>query len=370
MRILVLPSWYPTDDDPIRGCFFREQAQALSRGGHRVSVFAFYADAARGVRVEEKTLSGVREYAIHYRRLRFHLTYFRVLLAMVRLWRSMPRSERPEVIHVHSYGAMKYARALKGLFGVPVVLTEHVSWFQRGLLSEKDKAAVRRDYAGADAILAVSEGLKEQIQPFCGRPVQVVPNLVDEAVFAAGVHRPAGERFGFISVGSLNKNKGMDAVLSAFAGAAEREKGLALTICGGGEERPALEAQAEELGIRDRVTFTGQVSREECVRLLRENQAFVLASRVETFGIAAAEAMACGLPVIMTKTSAWKTLITPECGVAVEVDDTAAITEAMLRIVRGYDEYDPSRIAASCRERFSGERIARQLTDIYREVLR
>ena len=370
MRILVLPSWYPTKDDPIRGCFFREQAQALSRSGHRVSVFAFYADAPRGVRVETEDVSGVREHAIHYRRLRFHLTYFRVLWAMVRLWLAFPRSARPEVIHVHSYGAMKYARAIKRLFGVPVVVTEHVSWFQRGLLSEKDKAAVRRDYAGADAILAVSEGLKEQIQSLCDRPVQVVPNLVDDAVFSAGLHKPAGERFGFISVGSLNKNKGMDAVLSAFAPAAEREKRLTLTICGGGEELPVLEAMADELGIRDRVTFTGQVSREECVRRLRENQAFVLASRVETFGIAAAEAMACGLPVIMTKTSAWKTLITPECGVAVEVDDTAAITEAMLGIVRGYEDYDPSRIADSCRERFSGEKIARQLTDIYREVLR
>ena len=370
MRVLILPSWYPTKDDPIRGCFFREQAQALAQNGHTVSVFPFYADEPSGVRVEEATVGGVREYAIHYRRLRFHLTYFRVLGAMIRLWLRTPRRERPELIHVHSYGAMKYARALKRFFRVPVVVTEHVSWFERGLLSEKDKATIRKDYAGADAVLAVSDGLREQIQPYCVREVRVVPNLVSEAVMSAGLHRPAGECFGFISVGSLNKNKGMDAALTAFAGAVREEDGLTLTICGGGEERAALEARADSLGVREKVSFTGQVSREECVRLLRENQAFVLASRVETFGIAAAEAMACGLPVVMTKTSAWKTLIRPETGLAVDVDDIPALTAAMLRVVREYDSYDPERIAAACRDRFSGATVTALLTDIYQLLLR
>ena len=370
MRVLILPSWYPTKDDPIRGCFFREQAQALAQNGHTVTVFPFFADADSGVRVEEATIGGVRECAIHYRRLRFHLTYFRLLGAMIRLWRRLPRQQRPELIHVHSYGAMKYARVLKRLFHVPLVVTEHVSWFQRGLLSDKDKASIRRDYAGADAVLAVSDGLRDQIQPFCTRTVRVVPNLVSESLFYGGLHAPAGETFGFVSVGSLNHNKGMDAVLAAFALAVEKAPDIALTICGGGSEREALERQAEELRVADKVTFTGQISREECSRRLRRNQAFVLASRVETFGVAAAEALACGLPVIMTKTSAWRVLIRPKCGIAVDVDDIPALAEAMVFVTEHYGDYDPDTIAGLCRERFSEEAVSGQLTEIYRELLR
>ncbi len=370
MHILILPSWYPTREDPIRGCFFREQAQALSRAGHRVSVFPFYPDAPRGVYTERENAGGAEEYAIHYRRLRFHLTFFRVLFAMIALWRNMPREERPELIHVHSYAAMKYARWLRRLFRVPVVVTEHVSWFQRGLLSEKQKASIRRDYAAADAVLAVSEGLREQIQPLCRQTVRVVPNMVSAGMEEGGLHKAPGETFRWISVGSLNKNKGMDAALEAFALALKTIPAMSLTICGGGPEREALERQASELRATDKVTFTGQISRAECGRRLRECQAFLLASRVETFGVAAAEAMMCGLPVVMTRTSAWKTLIRPECGLAAEADDIPALAEAMVHVTEHYGEYDPETIAGSCRERFSEKAVTEQLSGFYRELLR
>ena len=370
MRILVLPSWYPTRDDPVRGCFFREQAQALARAGHRVSVFPFFPDAPRGVYTEREEVDGAEEYAIHYRRLRFHLTFFRVLFAMIALWRSMPRRERPELMHVHSYAAMKYARWLRLLFRVPVVVTEHVSWFQRGLLTERQKAAIRRNYAAADAVLAVSDGLREQIQPLCRQTVRVVPNMVSAGIEEGGLRKAPGEMFRWISIGALNKNKGMDAALEAFALASKRIPAMTLTLCGGGDEREALERQAAELCVADKVTFTGQISRAECGRRLRECQAFLLASRVETFGIAAAEAMMCGLPVVMTKTSAWKTLIRPECGLAADADDIPALAEAMVYVTEHYGEYDPDTIAGLCRERFSEEAVTGQLTEIYRELVR
>ena len=54
MHVLFLPSWYPAEDDPIRGSFFREQAQALARSGHRVSVFARHQADIRGYEVKRQ----------------------------------------------------------------------------------------------------------------------------------------------------------------------------------------------------------------------------------------------------------------------------------------------------------------------------
>ncbi len=370
MHILIMPSWYPTREDPLSGSFFAEQADALADFGHRVSVIVLRGDAARGRSIEETRRGKVVEYTLHYRPRRFHLSFFPVVLAMTELFSTAFREDRPEIIHVHSFRVARYARWLKRLYRIPYVITEHVSWFERGLLSDRDRRSAADDYNDAAAVIAVSSGLKEQIQPLCRKEVRVVPNLVSDRFFHAPLERPSGEAFRFLSVGSLNRNKGMDAVIDAFADALKECPSLRLTICGDGQERSALEAQAETLGLSDRVEFTGRVSRERCVHEYGRCGAFVLASRVETFGLVLAEAMACGRPIVMTKTGAWRELAAEETGLAAEIDDTPALSCAMVEMVRNAERYDPEAIRSYCRRRFSGEAVCERLTGIYQEVLR
>lgn len=80
------------------------------------------------------------------------------------------------------------------------------------------------------------------------------------------------------------------------------------------------------------------------------------------------EAMAAGLPVIMTKTNAWKALIREETGIAVEVDDVPALARAMAELARDYGRYDPRRISGFCRENFSEEAVCRRLTEKYQRI--
>ena len=216
MHILVLPSWYPTKEDPVKGSFFAEQAAALARFGHTVTVMAVYNDGMSGVQTEKCTDGNLTEYLIHVKPLRFHLTYFRILREMLRILRE---SGRPDIIHVHSFRAIRYARALKRRLHVPFVVTEHVTWFERNMLSEKELAAVSRDYNAADAVIAVGEGLKNAIQPLYRKAVQVIPNLADRRFFENGRHAPPQNgRFRFISVCLLDHKKGMDVLLAAVVG--------------------------------------------------------------------------------------------------------------------------------------------------------
>lgn len=369
MHILVLPSWYPTEENPISGSFFAEQAQALADYGHTVTAVPLHADAEKGFRIEKKKDGNLTEYAVHYQKLPFHLTYVRILRALREILGKKLRGDRPDIIHVHSFRAVRYARALKAIYHIPYVVTEHVSWFQRGMIGEKQLRSISGDYSRADAVIAVSEGLKEQIQPLSPSEVIVVPNLVNERFFSGDLHESAGEDFRFISVGNLDKNKGMDLVLLAFSYAAAVCPEIRLTVCGQGKEHDALLRQAEELGITDKVEFTGQVSRERCAELMRRSQAFVLGSRVETFGVVFVEAMACGLPIAMTKTGAWRELIDVRTGLVVPVEDAHALGGAMVQIVRNTADYDPAVIREYCRERFSAAAVCRRLTEIYQQVL-
>lgn len=369
MHILILPSWYPTKEDPNNGIFFAEQAAALAEYGHQVSVVALYGDSSHGLYIEEETRGRLREFALHYRPLPFHLTYIRIIAAISGLLSKELSENRPDLIHVHSFRATRYARAIKALRDIPYVVTEHVSWFERGLLSEKECRSAAAGYAHASAVIAVSEGLRDQIAHLSPIPVRVVPNMVDDRFFLTDLKKHPGEGFRFLSIGSLNRNKGMDAVLEAFSEELNSGNNATLTICGDGEEREALERQASELGLGANVCFTGQVSRAECAAYLSECDAFVLASRVETFGIVLAEAMACGRPVVMTKTGAWQTIVSVRTGLAVDVDDIPALSRAMQSVVENAGKYDPKEIRTYCRDRFSARAICGSLTKIYEEVL-
>jgi len=126
--------------------------------------------------------------------------------------------------------------------------------------------------------------------PACRR--WVVPNPV---VLPPGV---TADRRGtrLVAVGRLVPQKGFDLLLEAFARIAATHRDWHLTIWGEGPERPALVAQRDALGLKDRVTLPGTSSTPG--EWLTTADAFVLSSRYEGWGNVLAEAMAAGLPVV------------------------------------------------------------------------
>jgi glycosyltransferase involved in cell wall biosynthesis len=163
--------------------------------------------------------------------------------------------------------------------------------WQRRLLAQADAIAVPSAFAAAR--------LRELGAPV-GEPF-VVPNPVralDEPAPAR-----SGPGAGALVVSRLAPEKGVDLAIEACARA-----GLALTIAGDGPERAALERQAG--AVDSEVRFTGRVGVAE-LRALREAAAVaVVPSRAaETFGLAAAEAMAAGLPVAATRVGALPELV-------------------------------------------------------------
>lgn len=100
----------------------------------------------------------------------------------------------------------------------------------------------------------------------------------------------------FLYVGRLKRYKGLDIALRALALAHAERPDIVLQIAGTGDDRPRLEALAQELGITAQVRFLGYVSEEEKRRLLRTAWAVVFPSPKEGWGISNIEAAACGTP--------------------------------------------------------------------------
>jgi glycosyltransferase involved in cell wall biosynthesis len=143
-----------------------------------------------------------------------------------------------------------------------------------------------------------------------------------------------------------------------------------LIIIGSGTENERLHAQAEQLGIADRVRFTGMLDKQAIVSLMNESNAFVLPSRGETFGVAYIEAMAMGLPVIATPCGGPEHFVNSDNGLLVDIGNVELLTKAMRQMETTIDKYQPETIRAYIQERFSAKAIVGQLEEIFGKVIK
>lgn len=372
MHVLILPSWYSSPEFPLKGSFFREQAVALAKAGCKVSLLFWYCDAKDKPYTEVFNDDGVQTILVHYKRSRLHINFLLKRYFVLKAFRQHLGDAPPDIIHVHSFPATTVARLFFGKYKIPYVVTEHTTAFARGMLTHQNKTVIRKGFRLARRVIAVSDGLRRQIQPYCEKPVLIIPNMVSDFFWTDVNTEQPSERstvFRFVSVGYLTVKKGMDILLSAFSKVHKKYPLTELVICGGGEEGEALKKQAQEEEIYSCVEFLGNVSREEIHRQLIRSQSFVLASRVETFGIVYIEALACGKPIIMTETDASETIVNKNNGFVVPVENIPALAERMEEMIISYTRYDANLIKEDCRLRFSETAVSRRLIDLYHEVL-
>lgn len=275
-------------------------------------------------------------------------------LQEVRMAYSLPRLLRrlqPQLAH--------FQHALPLGFGGPTVVTLHDLHFERdpGVMGRLDrltfKIVVPRAAKRADHVIAVSERTKRDAVELYGiapGKITVTPHGVDPA-FTPG----DGDHGGYLLfVGAVQERK--DPLRAAAAAAAV---GLPLVVAGP-EKEPAL---ARELRARG-VDVRGFVERHELARLYRGAAALLLPSRYEGFGVPALEAMASGVPVVLSTDPALREVAGDAGTYADDGDFAGAVRRALA---------DRDRLVAAGLERavaFSWEESARRTAEVYREVTR
>ncbi|MCS7131026.1 MAG: glycosyltransferase family 4 protein [Archaeoglobaceae archaeon] len=154
----------------------------------------------------------------------------------------------------------------------------------------------------AEVIIATTKSYAETspvLSKFMNK-IKIVPNAVDPSEFCPGVD--AGKREPLVLyVGRLVAYKGVSTLIKAMA-EVQKEMDAKLVVVGDGEDRKAFERLAEKLSVK--AVFTGRVPRKEVVEWMQKARVLVLPSysRLEAFGIALLEAMACSTPVIGANT--------------------------------------------------------------------
>lgn len=379
-HVLVIPSWYPSSTDEVRGSFFREQALALSRHGCRIGVIYPQLPLLRQWRVTFTMSRGLTEENDKgVLTLRWHgllpINSHGYIKLGLRLYREyVARHGKPDLIHAHStlYGGL-LAYRIKERFNVPFIITEHSSAFARGRVQHLQRAAASRAVASASKRIAVSGNLRELLQHFFGDRAGewvTLPNIVNKRFTNPALTTSARDKppFAFLCISALITDKAVDTLVTAFA---EAFKGTStvLRIGGDGPERERLETFVEKLDVSEQIKFLGPLTRQQVVAELARADAFVISSRYETFGVVVIEALAMGKPVVATRCGGPESIIRPQDGMLVPTDDIPALAKALCYVYQNIDDYDPKAIRQACIDRFGEEVVTDKLKQIYRSVL-
>ncbi len=368
--ICIISRGYPTKETPMLGIFEMDQAKALRDAGHRVVFVSLDMRSIRrkrslGVSVHEQ--AGIRMYniSVPVGNVPYKLFYSMGKWALMRVFTLVMEKEgRPDVMHAHFTDISAIAVCLKEKYKVPLVMTEHSSKMNVDVLSVPERFYGGIAYKAVDRLIVVSKSLQNSVYRHFGVKGEIVHNIVDVDSI---MFEPKGhESFRFVLVANLLKHKGIEVVLRSMADMRNRE--VQLVIVGEGRERENLQIQIKELGIGGRVEMVGYKSRVEMSGILNSCDAFVLASRGETFGVVYIEAMLAGLPVIATRCGGPEDFVDANNGLLVDVDDQKALTDAMDAMVDGIGKYDGRRISEEVRKRFAPAAIAADISKVYEKV--
>jgi len=225
---------------------------------------------------------------------------------------------RPDAIHAHDWLTMEAGIRAKELTGVPLIVHVHATEFDRSASQAGNPLVHEIEYQGlmmADRIIAVSNITKSLIMQKYSIPedkIEVIYNAIDVLSYQDGycyddrtyTYLEALKKEGYTIVSTVTRftvQKGLTHFVRAAARASEKYHKFAFLMAGDGEQRDELIALAAELGIADKLFFTGFVRGKQWRDAYSVSDIFVMSSVSEPFGLTALEAAHHDNAVIVTK---------------------------------------------------------------------
>jgi glycosyltransferase involved in cell wall biosynthesis len=316
VRVLFLTHAFPRHSGDVAGAFLLRLARALVDAGTAVDVLA---PASAGLAAHD-TIEGIAVERFRYAPRRWETLAYTGTLAeqFTNSWtgkvalagliggggiavRRAAAARRADLVHAHWWipgGVSARLSQLSG--GPPYVLSLHgydVLMLRR---SRAARVAARGVLRGARVVTAASSYLADVVTDVAGLdPARIVVRPMPTAVSDGVGDAPGGG--GVFTVGRLTPFKRFDLLIDAMAALRARGTVVPLTIVGDGSERAALEQRARERGIAASTTFVGALPPDRVAPTIASADVFAFPAENEGLGLAAAEALMLGIPVVAAR---------------------------------------------------------------------
>ena len=260
-----------------------------------------------------------------------------------------PSPAEPTVLHAHDWLSEFAGKNLKHKYRLPLVATIHATEHGRnqGIHTDQQRYIHSTEWElcyEAWRVICCSHFMRNEIAEVLGAPydkLDVIPNGIDpskfDIAFDVGEFRrwfaAPNEKIVFF-VGRVVPQKGVQVLIEAIPEIVPAYSDVKFVIAGGGDQSYLVKL-AEDLGVSDRVFFTGYIDDETLLKLYRVADIAVYPSLYEPFGIVALEAMAARVPVVVTDVGGLREVVDHGVtGLSTWAENPDSLAWAVLRILK------------------------------------
>jgi glycosyltransferase involved in cell wall biosynthesis len=392
VRVLMIPSWYPTVKKPIEGSFFQEQAIAML---HKYEIKIFYPEKIEAnpfsrlfntllfILKINPTIEFVNDNYANYPEKYFF--YYKGGIRILKLEENIFRWQciaafkkiietgwKPDLIHAQCTifgGITSYFISEK--HKLPYIITEH-NLFLLHNYTNTVKRLLKLALENAKIVISVSEHQKRMIlmHNINCRPV-VVGNLIDENIFKIAPKQHEIFTILYISFDSYIKdNETFFKAVKLFQ--QKSKEPFMVKVLGrnlNSNQKNHFLSLGEEYELNDQLEVLEFVERDKIIKYFQSSDVFVSSSIAETFGVSMCEALFCGIPIISTTNGGVDEMINNKNGIKVNIQDESAICEALLKIYNKEIVFDPQEIRKTVINKFSREVFVKKIDAIYTSII-
>lgn len=275
-----------------------------------------------------------------------------------------------ELIHVHVSLPMGIIGAeLSKHFGVPFILQEHSGPFEMHTDTKEKEEYVKKVFCQSKLILPVGQDLSNRMSKYIIEleKIRVCSNLVRTDIFKPQPIPPKENIIKILIISHLQPVKGLEIFIEAMSLLRDMDYQIKASIVGTGEDKKLLKL-ISHYKLDDKISLFGRVEKKKLVDFYRDHHIYVCSSYTETFGLAPAEAIASGRPVVTTRCGGPDAFVNEKCGEIVEVGNPESLANGIIAVWNKLDSYKPYDMYNYIDLMFGPEIFKNNMRRIYKEL--
>ena len=374
MKVLVIPTWYPSGEDKLMGIYHKEFTHALNKYG--VNADMLYVEKRRlskpfeYIFMKKKEIIEEDNYKVYiYRTMNMEpisakWQFKRYVKAIEKSFKKYIRvNGKPDVIHAMCTVPVGYAACLIGeKYNIPVVITEHGGAL--GKFLERDEIRDYGLYALNHSVYSVVSTYMTKFVEKYKKECYVLPNQVDTYVYKNDVKRKVNGTFRLVMLCAIRQAKRLDIAFKAIRILIDKGIDIHLDIIGDGFYERIYKQECTKDKLDDYVTFLGRKDKKEIAKIFESENALLISSELESFAIPGIEALASGLPVISTDCGGPRDFINDKTGVLAKVNDPKNIANGISYVIDNYKKFKKADLEKMANS-FSEENVVKKAQGLY-----
>ena len=385
IKILVLPTLFPSKGNKFNGIFVKEQVLALVQNGLDVSVFypvlhLSYKTALPKIVLNKIVDDGITVYYLDITAFKFPtLRNIMFILFSYPYLCKLVAKEKYDLIHSYlSFPSGFISLLIGNKFQIPFIITEVVSsfniFFKKNIILF---SIVKKILNACEKLITVSDDLGKQIMKnnIFPKRMRTLYTIADENIFyCKKLPKRTKQEITFLFTGFMHKTerKGIHILIEAVKLLNEDRSSIynfKFIIVGDGDMRIKYENRIKEYNLSKYFQFLGNKTLREIANLMQQSDIFILPSLHEGLPCVIVEALSCGMPIIASRVGGIPEIVKENCGVLVQPNSINDLKEKILYMLDNYNNFDKNEISKYAHKLFNYKAFSSKMIKEYKDTI-